>query len=437
MEKKLIYNDRTDESYYYVKHPSGLSIYVMRLEGFGGTTAMFGTKYGSINSVFKTDGDPGFMTVPDGIAHFLEHKLFENEDCQAFELFSKTGASADAYTTFDRTVYYFDCTDRFPESLEILLDFVQKPYFTQETVDKEQGIIGQEIKMCEDNPYRRVYFNLLGAVYKNHPVKTEIAGTVESISKIDAELLYRCYNAFYSLENMVLAVAGNCEVDEVLKIADKALKPGKKIGLKTSFPSEPKEVAKKSVTEKMSVGIPLFSIGYKCEPCFGAEMIKNEYASEFLMSMIFGPTSRFFKENTASGLINQSFETETDDGEGYFMNAASGESNDPNEVLRLMNLEIERVKKEGLDRSEFDELKKSRYGSLIRTFNNVSASASQLLVSHMAGCGAFEPIDILAELTFEDVAERLGRLLNPKRCAISIIEPTDDIKENDYDNRIC
>lgn len=425
-DKELIKNERTGESYYRIKHPSGLTIYVMELDGFSTTCAIFGTKYGSLNNIFKTDADPDYVTVPDGIAHFLEHKLFENEDCQVFELFAKTGASANAFTTFNRTEYYFDCTDNFKESLEILLDFVQKPYFTKESVDKEQGIIGQEIKMCEENPYRRVFFNLLQAVYKNHPVRIEIAGTVDSIAKIDAELLYRCYNTFYNLNNMVLSVAGNCRVDEVLEVADKMLKPCEDKRLEAIFPEEPREVAKKETVQKMSVGVPLFSIGYKCDPCSGEEMLKNEYASAFLMSAIFGQTSRFYKENSESGLINQSFETETDDGDGYFMNAAAGESKDPRKVLELMNAEIERVKREGLSEEEFLEFKKCRYGMQMRVFNDISETAEQMASSHIAGIDVFKPIEILAELTFDDVMSRLDLLLDPERSAISIIEPIKD-----------
>ena len=425
-DKQLIKNTRTGEEYYKVIHPSGLTIYVMELKGFSGTSALFGAKYGSINTTFKTRDDKDFTTVPEGIAHFLEHKLFENEDCPVYEDFAKTGAAANAYTSFDRTVYYFDCTDNFAESLEILLDFVQKPHFTKESVDKEQGIIGQEIKMCEDNPYRRVYFNLLGAVYQNHPVRTEIAGTVDSIANIDAELLYRCYNAFYSLSNMVLSVAGNCTVDEVLAVCDRALKPSDDKGLITLSPYEPAQVYKCEITQKMAVGTPVFAIGYKAPPSSGIELIKNEYASMFLMSMIFGRTSRFFTENSQSGLIDQSFETETDDGDGYFMNAASGESKDPREVLRRMNLEIERVKREGLSEEEFNELKKSRYGGYIRLYNNVSASASNMLSAHISGVNVFDPVEVLAEMTLSDVMERLPILLNPDNCAISIIEPETD-----------
>ena len=424
-EKQLITNERIGESYYKIKHPSGLTIYVMELKGFSGTCAMFGTKYGSINTRFKTKDDPDFITVPEG-AHFLEHKLFENEDCQVFELYAKTGASGNAYTSFDRTVYHFDCTENFRESLEILLDFVQKPYFTDESVAKEQGIIGQEIKMCEDNPYRRVYFNLLQAVYESHPVRIEIVGTVDSIAKIDTGLLYRCYNTFYNLNNMVLTVAGNCDVDEVLEVADRMLKPCENKELVTLFPDEPENVPRREIVQKMSLGTPLFSIGYKVRPSSGTEMLKNEFASAFLMSAIFGPTSRFYKENTESGLINSSFETETDDGEGYFMNAASGESENPRRVMELMNFEIGRVRREGLPREEFEEFRRARYGGIVRSFNNVSASASQLLASHLAGLDTFAPLDVLAEMTFEDVMSRLDTLLCPERCAISIIEPITD-----------
>ena len=207
-EKQLIVNERTGEKYYYIKHPTGLSIYVMEMEGYNTAFALFGTKYGSVNTTFKTKNDADFVTVPEGIAHFLEHKLFENEDCDVFELYAKTGASGNAYTSFGRTAYLFSCTENFPESLSILLDFVQKPYFTQATVDKEQGIIAQEIKMGEDNPYVAVFFNLLKAVYHSHPVRIGIAGTVDSIAKINADLLYRCYYTFYNLNNMVLSVAG-------------------------------------------------------------------------------------------------------------------------------------------------------------------------------------------------------------------------------------
>lgn len=420
---KTVYNERVDAKAYRIKHKSGLVIYVMEMPGYTGTSAMFGTKYGSVNTTFRTKYDDGFITVPEGIAHFLEHKLFENEDCDVFKLFAKTGAHDNAYTSFDSTVYYFDCTDNFTDSLEILLDFVQKPYFTQETVDKEQGIIGQEIKMCEDNPYRRVYFNLLQAVYKNHPVRYEIAGTSNSIAKIDADLLYRCYNTFYNLNNMVLAVAGNCSVNDVLAVCDKMLSPCEDIGLECISPDEPKSVATKKVTQTMSVGIPIFAIGFKADSSYGIQRLKDEYISAFLLSLIFGQTSQFYFENSLTGLINSSLESETLSGDGYFVNILTGESHDPEKLSQLVRAEIEKVLSNGIDEKMFEMQKRSRYGSFVRSFNSVSGCCSRLLETHIAGCGPFDSADVLSQLTLSDLNEGIKKFLCPERMAVSIIYP--------------
>ncbi len=428
-----IRNERIGAKAYYTKHKSGLSVYVMEMPGFTGTSAMFGTKYGSVNTTFKTKHDGDFITVPEGIAHFLEHKLFENEDCDVFKLFAKTGAHDNAYTSFDSTVYYFDCTDNFNESLEILLDFVQKPYFTQETVDKEQGIIGQEIKMCEDNPYRRVYFNLLQAVYKNHPVKIEIAGTTDSIAQINADLLYRCYNAFYNLNNMVLAVAGNCRVEDVLAACDKMCKQGEDISLECIYPDEPEEVATPLVSQKMSVGIPLFAIGFKVPSSSGRQRLKDEYISAFLLSLIFGHTSDFYRENSISGLINSSLESETLSGDGYFVNILTGESRDPQKLKDLVTQEIYKTVEQGIDKTQFEMLKRSRYGSIIKSFNSVSGCCSRLLETHIGGCGAFDSADVLQSLTLDDVNAGIKKFLNPKHMAVSIIYPEHSLKGDNND----
>lgn len=430
---QTIYNERIGAKAYYIKHKSGLSIYVMEMPGYTGTSAMFGTKYGSVNTTFKTKLDDDFVSVPEGIAHFLEHKLFENEDCDVFKLFAKTGAHDNAYTSFDSTVYYFDCTDNFTESLEILLDFVQKPYFTEETVNKEQGIIGQEIKMCEDNPYRRVYFNLLQAVYKNHPVRIEIAGTTDSIAKIDADLLYRCYNTFYNLNNMVLAVAGNCRVDDVLAVCDKMLKPSDDIGLECISPSEPDEVANKLVTQKMSVGIPIFAVGFKAPPSSGKQRLKDEYISAFLLSLIFGQTSQFYFENSLTGLINSSLESETLDGDGYFVNILTGESRDPEKLAQIIRDEIEKALKNGIDENEFEMQKRSRYGGIIKSFNSVSGCCSRLLETHIAGCGPFDSADVLSQLTLSDINAGIKKFLDPEKMAVSIIYPEHPSKGDNND----
>lgn len=211
------------EKLYEIDHKSGLKIFVMPKENYKSTYAVIGTKYGSIDTCFKRSDKADFTRVPEGIAHFLEHKLFESEELDAFTRYAETGASANAYTSFDKTCYLFQCSDRFEDSLRILLDFVTHPYFTKETVEKEQGIIGQEITMYYDVPGWMGTFNLLRCLYKNHPVRIDIAGTVESISQITDKLLYDCYNTFYNLNNMALAVVGNVDPERVVKICDEML----------------------------------------------------------------------------------------------------------------------------------------------------------------------------------------------------------------------
>lgn len=422
MEKQVIQNARTNEKYYKIKHPSGLDILVWPMENFSTTEALFGTKYGSINTRFKTNRDNDFVEVPEGIAHFLEHKLFENEDCDVFELYAKTGANANAYTSFDKTCYLFSCSDNYKKALEILLSFVQKPYFSDATVQKEQGIIGQEIKMCDDNPDWRVFFNLLKGLYVNHPVKIDIAGTVESIARIDADLLYRCYHTFYNLNNMVLSIAGNVDVDEVLEIANKFLTPSESISLEIDFPNEPDTINIPEVVQKLPVGTPLFNIGFKAKPVSGSKAIKTEMEASILLSLIAGSTSLLYKQLFDEGLINSSFSSEVFTGDGYFANILGGESKSPREVLARLISEIERVKTNGLDKEQFEIIKKSKYGQLIRSFNNVEACASLMLNSYFVGVNSFETVEVLANITFDDVQNRLYDLFDTENVSISIIE---------------
>ncbi|MCL2694636.1 MAG: insulinase family protein, partial [Oscillospiraceae bacterium] len=239
MQKTIIKNRRVGEEYRVIKHPSGLTICLYPMKGFESAYALFAAKYGSVDVTFKTNEDGDFVTVPAGIAHYLEHKLFENDECDAFQLYAKTGANANAFTSFDKTAYLFSCSQKFEENLRILLSFVQEPYFTDESVAKEQGIIAQEIRMMEDDPGWRVFYNGLQAVYHNNPVRIDIGGTVESIAEIDKELLYRCYKTFYNLNNMVLSIAGNFDVEKTLEICDELLKPTPDLGLEAVFPKEP------------------------------------------------------------------------------------------------------------------------------------------------------------------------------------------------------
>ncbi len=425
MEKQIIKNARTGEQYTYVKHSTGLDIFIWKMEDYSTTHALFGTKYGSINTKFKTKDEPDFITVPNGIAHYLEHKLFENEDCDVFKLYAKTGASANAYTSFDKTAYLFSCTDNVYDSLEILLSFVQNPYFTEETVRKEQGIIGQEIRMYDDNAGWRVFFNMLGGLYHNHPVKIDIAGTVESIAEINADLLYKCYYTFYNLNNMVLSIAGNVDEDKVLEMCDRLLKQGGNPELVTAFEDEPETVYQKEVIQKLEIAMPMFHVGFKAKPEKGIEAVRAEIETNFVLSLLADESSEFYKNLYDDGIINTSFSSEVFMGDGYFCSIFAGESRNPRLVRDRIIDEINRCKKDGLDEERFNIIKKSYYGSLIRDLNDAEAIATIMLNAGMEKLSAFDVIETVADVTFEDVQKRLEKQFNTDNVTLSIIEPLD------------
>ena len=422
MEKELIRSERTGDSCVHVKHRSGLDIYICEMPGFSSVEALFGTKYGSVNTMFRQKGDADFTTVPEGIAHFLEHKLFENEDCDVFELYAKTGASGNAFTSFDKTAYLFSCSKNYQESLRILLDFVQKPYFTKETVDKEQGIIGQEIKMTNDNPEWRVFFNMLRCMYHEHPVKIDIAGTVESIAKIDADLLYKCYYTFYNLNNMVLSIAGNISADEVLAICDECLKDCDDKGLETVFPDESDTIVKSEIREKQPGGAPIFNLGYKCGACTGEERLRKTMVASIVSSLLSDASSDMYQRLLKAGIINSSFGTEVFTGDGYFTVIFSGESGSPEKVRDAVADEVDRMLSEGICEKDFQRIKKSTYGMFVRELNNVEAVANLMMNSHMDGVGPYDAINVISGITSEDALAFMKNELRRDRLVMSVIE---------------
>ncbi|MCC8042437.1 MAG: insulinase family protein [Oscillospiraceae bacterium] len=424
MTREIIENPRIGEKYTKIMHDSGLMILIWQTPGSVAKHALFGTRYGSVNTTFKTKDDADFVTVPNGIAHYLEHKLFENEDCDVFSLYAKTGASGNAYTSFDRTCYLFSCTNNFADSLKILLDFVQKPYFTEETVRKEQGIIGQEIRMYQDDPNWRVFFNMLGGIYHENPVKIDIAGTVESIAQIDAPLLYRCYNTFYSLPNMCLAIAGDVDIDEILSICDEYLKKGEDKELISIVPEEPDRVAEKFVSQEFEVAVPLFALGYKSAPLTDSERLRAEVLSDIVLALISDESSPLYKSLYDAGLINSEFSSETFVGNGYFVPNFCGESRNPEKTAELINDEIRRCIRDGLDKSRFDMVKKAYYGSMIRQLSSPESLAGLLINTGIVNCGiAFSQIDIAADITLEECQQFLTERFNPDNCTLSVVVP--------------
>ena len=422
MNIKEIKNELLNEKYYDIDHPSGLKILVLPKENYSSTYAIFATKYGSIDTMIQMK-DGSFKEIPEGTAHFLEHKLFESEDLDAFERFAKTGASANAYPSFDRTGYLFSCSANFKKNLEILLDFVQNPYFTQATVEKEQGIIGQEIDMYKDVPDWEVMFNCLMNMYHNLPVRIDIAGTHESIAQISAETLYGCYDNFYNLHNMVLSVAGNVSVDEVIEVADKMLKPVEGKMAQRKVIDEPKEVVSPYVEEKLSVATPQFMFGFKENRDTPERTAKEEVTMEILLDMISGQSSELYRRLFDNKLINNSFGFEYFTGFGYSCVFFAGESTDPKAVADEIVKEIKSFRENGFDKAAFDRTKKKLYGRMIMGMNDVDGIANNMAISYFAGEDIFTDFEIYKTVTLEDVEELFKDTLDENYSVLSVIKP--------------
>ena len=416
-------NKAINECYYYTKHKSGLDVYVVPKK-MSTSYALFGTKFGSVDNHFIADGKE--IILPDGIAHFLEHKMFENEDgTDTFARYAKTGANANAYTTFERTCYLFSATENVYESLEILLDFVRSPYFTDETVRKEQGIIGQEIRMYDDNPGWQLYFGMLTGLYHNNTVRIDTAGTVSTIAEITPEKLFEAYNAFYNLENMALCVCGDVEPEEVEKVCDKVLKYVKSPEIKRIYPEEPEGIYKEFVSKQLEVAMPLFAVGIKDNmvPVTGKELAKKQAEYDILLDIMFGKSSSFYTELYEKNIIDSSFSYGYEASETFAHCEISGSSENPEEVYRLIKDEISKYKKNGIDRDIFERIKRANYASTLRAFNSTEDIANDFLVHVFSGFDMLDYPGVIAEVTYEDVCKRLKDAFGENTFVLSTILP--------------
>lgn len=425
MSFEIFENKQIDEKYYYKKHKSGLDVYVIP-KNHGTGYAVFGTKFGSIDNHFRVNGEE--ITVPDGIAHFLEHKMFENEDgIDTFKKYANYGASANAYTSSDITVYLFSATANMTENLEILLDFVSTPYFTKETVDKEQGIIGQEIRMYDDNPNWRLYFNMLRAMYKNHPVNIDTAGTVETIAEITAETLHKTYATFYNLHNMALCVCGNIKPEDVENVCDRILKEAPELSVERIYPEEQKEINIPEICEKMQVSMPMFAVGIKDPVQFesGEALAKKSAEMSIILRIIFGRASDFYSRLYESGHINSSFSAAFDAHSAFSYTEISGLAKDPDKVYEEIKKEIERYREKGIDTEEFERAKRAIYAGSVRTFDSTDDISNSFLAYLFCGCNLLSESNVIADVTLEDVNARLKSAFPKDSFALSKILPLD------------
>ena len=425
MKLNKIENSHIGEVMYIGEHKSGLGVFVIPKKDFVKKYAIFGTRYGSIDSKFIPKGEKEPVTVPDGIAHFLEHKMFEQPDgTNAFDKFAKYGANANAFTSFNCTCYLFSCTDNFNENFEHLMTYVQEPYFTKENVEKEQGIIGQEIRMYDDDPDWQVQFNLLKALYKDHPVKIDIAGTVESISKIDDDVLYKCYNTFYDPSNMAVCVVGDVDADEIGEIIEKTVtKEGAGSGAVSIYPEEPKGAYKSEIRSKLDVAIPLFNLGYKDNDNLkGDELLKNEIAMKILVKLIAGRSSELYNDMYEEGLINANFATDIMCEPQFSCVVFGGESEKPMEVCKRIEEAVEKLKKDGINEKDFQRVRKAVLGGFSRGFNDVESIGTMVLRNILNGINIFNFHNVFETVDAQYVEKRLNDVFTKENMAVSIVE---------------
>ncbi len=408
------------DTIYMDTHPSGLTVLVWPVEGACSAYGVFATRYGSVyNTLPRPDGST--ETVPEGIAHYLEHKLFESEEGDAFTRFAETGANANAYTSFDRTAYLFQATDNILPSLDILLDFVRHPYFTEETVQKEQGIIGQEIRMCEDSPDRRVLFNLLQGMYHTHPVRVDIAGTVESISHITPDLLYRCYHNYYDMHNMVLAVAGRITPDQVWEAVNKQIPAAAPYPAATFACDEPESVPQTLVEDAMPVAAPLFYLGYK-EPA-QATTADSLAGARIIIELLAGKSTPLYSELMEKGLINDEFGAEYFSGPGFGVWLFGGESADATAVREALSAQLRSYQQEGVDPALFEAVRRGVYGRLVAGLDDPSTCGELIMGNVLEGIAPLAELDALASLTVEDINAQLRRRLVAENSTLSVVNP--------------
>jgi predicted Zn-dependent peptidase len=427
MTYKEIYNDTIDERILSTVSTQGIRIFFMPKEGYSKKYAVFSTDYGSIDNIFVPIGARDRLEVPEGIAHFLEHKLFEEEDGDVFEKFSNIGAQVNAFTSFNQTSYLFYTSNNFYTGLEHLIDFVQNPYLTDENVEKEKGIIGQEIMMYEDNPGWKVYFNLLKAMYHEHPIRIDIAGTIDSIKAISKELLYTTYETFYNPSNMVLFVIGDLDFDEIVRVVNKA---EKEFDLTTGdieriIPDEPKEVKDRLVEEKMTTSMPMFYMGFKDADTGykGRKMIKKDIVTNIILDMLFGESTEFYNKLYEEGLIDTSFGAFYTCKESYGHSLLVGQSNEPetlhNRILDRIKLPADEVLKE----DDFIRIKRKELGNFIMGMNSIEFIANNFIDLFFSGFMITDYLELLKEIKYDDIIRRFNSHFKEENLSLSIIRP--------------
>lgn len=424
MDKKLY--PRIGEEVIWVTLDNGLPVCIVPKKGFSRKYALFATQYGGMDMRFRLNGQ--WLDTPAGIAHYLEHKMFDTEDGNALQELAMNGAEPNAFTSNAITCYYFDSTEKFYENLEILLSFVSVPYFTDESVEKEQGIIGQEIGMIEDNPEWQVYKQLMQSLYHTSPARTPVAGSVESIREITAQTLYDCHRAFYTPANMCLVAVGDVEPQQVLDIARRVLpKDSGELIERDYGAEEPTEAARAYAEERMEVSMPSFLVGFKCPPQHGGEE-QHRFAAigELACDVLMGESSPLYARLYSQGLINGSFGAAFDILPGAAYAYAGGDSKDPKAVAEAILAEAQRLVREGVDEDYYKRIVNANFGAALRELNSFESIAVSMAEGRFQGYDPYRFPEIYDSITAADVLAFLRENVTRSHMALSVIAPKEE-----------
>lgn len=419
---EIIENKNVKEKLYIEKLENGLTVMIIPRKNVKKKYIIFGTHFGSIDNTFVLNGENEPKTVPDGVAHFLEHKMFEQKSgVNSLDTLTALGVNANAYTTNDHTAYLYEATDNFYDALDEFMDYVQNPYYTDENVEKEKGIIGQEINMYEDYPEWQVYLNAIKCMYKEFPIRLDIAGSIDSISKITKEMLYLCYDNFYTPNNMAIAICGDFEPKEILEeIKKRIIHKEKKEVPKRIYPNEPEGINEKEKVVDMKLSNPMFGVGFKDKP--EGDMVKRHIGVQVVLNTLLGKSSPLNKRLTDANLLLGTLEPEYEYTKDYAFVLITGLSRKPEEVIKEVNKEIENARKNGLNEKDFIRNKKKLYGDYITEYNSVDETARMFLADFFKGVNSFEYLEKYKEITKEYAQEILNEIFVEEREVTSIVK---------------
>ena len=422
---KIIESSKIKEKAYIEKLENGMDVIIIPKKNAIKKYVIWGTHFGSIDNHFIMPTTGEEVYIPDGVAHFLEHKMFEQPNgTNSLDTLMALGIDANAYTSNDHTAYLFECTDNFYEGLDELMDYVQHPYFTEENVEKEKGIIGQEIGMYDDDPSWQLYINAMDCMYKENPIKIDIAGTVESIREITPDILYKCYKTFYNPSNMTMVVCGDFEPKKLLNEIKKRLVPKENQGeIKRIYAKEETEINKKETEVKMELSNPLFLVGYKDATKNKENLVKRHIAIEIILNMLIGKSSELYKKLYEENILLSEPNFDYEFNNEYAHVTIYGQSKNPRRIYEEITKQVEKYIKNGLDEEHFKRIKKKIYGDYAIEYNSVADIARMFLADKMKGINSFDYIEEFNTVTKEYTEGILKEVFNEKNEILSIVNP--------------